>query len=392
MSFAYRDDTCLTPNGHLNDKSSDLTDDVPGSSVLLAHYSEDLTSWFDGRQWFAVVHVPNSTNLPLGSLADRAASLLERPTPGLRTALSACLVITSVIFGGISLVGLIAVSSGSFDPSTLPFLGICFILFGLSLASTIAVSLQRRPAKLLTIITGIALCLTCVGAVLGIPILITASRATNLSRRGGSPTVRLANDVFHLPARRITRPVLLVGYIFLAAVGTALVWAINHYLPTGALHVLGYYFVLLITLIFVANFVVGRPYAMAIAVQPAMLRWLNQRFIYEDVSRDDVSHLQRCNFRGTGGRTYRGIWLVNRVGRAVTRLGSRISPERLSDAASLPFVDSRLVLTNQASLESHLPGSGSTLAFNRLTNWGIPIVSGVGAIAIEFLLTHRPGA
>jgi len=177
----------------------------------------------------------------------------------------------------------------------------------------------------------------------------------------------------------------------LGAGGTAVVWAMNHYLPTGALRLLGYYVVLLITLISVANLVVGRPYAMAIAVQPARLRWLNQRFIYEDVSRDEVSHLQRCTFRGTGGRTYRGVWLVNRVGRAVTRLGSRISPERLSDATSLPFVDSKLVLTSQASLESHLPGSGSTLALNRLTNWGIPIVSGVGAVAIELLLTHRTG-
>ncbi len=384
------DDTRLTPNGHLNPKSSELTEDVSGSSVLVAHYSEDQTSWFDGRQWFAVIHVPNPTNLRLGYSAHHAASPFERPTPGLRTALLACLVIASVIFGGISLVGLIAVSGSSSDPSTLPFFGVCFTLFGLSLASTIAVSLQRRPSKLLAIITGVALCLTCVGAVLGIPILITASRATNLTRRGGSPRVRLAGDVFRLPTRHINRPLLLVAYIFLGAGGTAVVWAMNHYLPTG-LQVLGYYFVSLITLIVVANVVVGRPYAMAIAVQPAMLRWLNQRLIYEDVSRDDVSHLQRCNVRGTGGRTYRGIWLVNRAGRAVTRLGSRISPERLSDAASLPFVDSQLVLTNQASLESHLPGSGSTLALNRVTNWGIPIVSGVGAVAIELLLTHRPG-
>jgi len=381
----------MTPNGHSNPKFSELAEDLSGSAVLLAHYSEDRTSWFDGRHWFAVVHVPVSANLPLDSSAGRAASLFERPTPGLRTALLACLAITSVIFGGISLIGLIAVTSTSFDPSTLPFFGVCFTLFGLSLASTIAVSLQRRPSKLLAIITGIALCLTCVGAVLGIPILITASRATNLSRGGGSPRVRLADDVFHLPARRINRPLLLVAYIFLGAGGTAVVWAMNHYLPTGALRLLGYYVVLLITLISVANLVVGRPYAMAIAVQPARLRWLNQRFIYEDVSRDEVSHLQRCTFRGTGGRTYRGVWLVNRVGRAVTRLGSRISPERLSDAASLPFVDSKIVLTSQASLESHLPGSGSTLALNRLTNWGIPIVSGVGAVAIELLLTHRTG-
>jgi hypothetical protein len=51
------------------------------------------------------------------------------------------------------------------------------VLFALSLAATIGVAARSRWARIVAIAAGIAISLTCLGLVLGIPILVAAARA-----------------------------------------------------------------------------------------------------------------------------------------------------------------------------------------------------------------------
>lgn len=63
-------------------------------------------------------------------------------------------------------------------PGVFVVFGFCFLLFGLLIASTIGV--VRRSgiwARVVTIVAGAALCLTCAGVVLGIPIIVAGARA-----------------------------------------------------------------------------------------------------------------------------------------------------------------------------------------------------------------------
>ena len=62
-------------------------------------------------------------------------------------------------------------------PEDFVLIAVFGLLFALSLAATIGVVRRSSWARWLAIATGIAVSLTCLGLVLGIPLLIAASRA-----------------------------------------------------------------------------------------------------------------------------------------------------------------------------------------------------------------------
>ena len=109
------------------------------------------------------------------------------PSPGLRPFLIVILVISDVLTGLVALAGLAALLQvlGVIGPNTQPtdsgvyvLIGFFFLLFALVLAATIGV--VRRSglwARVVTIVAGVAMCLTCIGAVLGIPMIVAGTRA-----------------------------------------------------------------------------------------------------------------------------------------------------------------------------------------------------------------------
>ncbi|HEX9097787.1 MAG TPA: hypothetical protein VF990_16995 [Candidatus Dormibacteraeota bacterium] len=96
------------------------------------------------------------------------------PSPGLRQFLLAMLAITSVITGLLALFGLLGVTTG---PGPWGLFVFFVVLFALPVAATVGVATQAAWARVAAIIAGVAVSLTCLGLVLGIPIIIAATRA-----------------------------------------------------------------------------------------------------------------------------------------------------------------------------------------------------------------------
>jgi hypothetical protein len=121
--------------------------------------------------------------------------LVIAPSPGLRLFLLVVLVIASVIWGLFTVFGILGVSqnamqSASFNTAQwndfyggLVFFGIVAVLFVISLIAAIGVFARTSWARWAAIAAGIASCLTCLGLIIGIPILVAAARAPGLARK-----------------------------------------------------------------------------------------------------------------------------------------------------------------------------------------------------------------
>jgi hypothetical protein len=112
------------------------------------------------------------------------------PSPGLRVFLLVVLSVTSLIGGVFVLAGVLAVASGPVDSSSIFFLLAGVAVFGIALAATIGVARRSRWARGAAILAGIAVSLTCLGLILGIPILVAAARAP-LARKAVAPPAGL---------------------------------------------------------------------------------------------------------------------------------------------------------------------------------------------------------
>ncbi len=111
------------------------------------------------------------------------------PSPGLRAFLLVMLLIASLIWGLLTVFGILG-ESQNFNGaqwndfhSGLVFFGIIAVLFLISLIATIGVFARTSWARWAAIAAGIASCLTCLGLVIGIPILVAAARAPGLARK-----------------------------------------------------------------------------------------------------------------------------------------------------------------------------------------------------------------
>jgi MFS-type transporter involved in bile tolerance (Atg22 family) len=87
------------------------------------------------------------------------------------------LIVTAVITGLFTLFGLFGVAGGATETASIVLLLVFVVLFALSVAATIGVAMRSRWARIVVIATGVAVSLTCLGLVLGIPILVASARA-----------------------------------------------------------------------------------------------------------------------------------------------------------------------------------------------------------------------
>lgn len=143
-----------------------------GSRWLSTISPDGLWRW-DGLQWAPA----SRSRMPVPPPIDRwqpTAVPAWGPSSGLRQFLLVILVVTSVITGLLALFGLLGVTTG---PGPVDLFVFFVILFALSIAATVGVARRTAWARVIAIIAGSAVSLTCLGLVLGIPIIIAAARA-----------------------------------------------------------------------------------------------------------------------------------------------------------------------------------------------------------------------
>gem|GEM_PF-2386967 len=109
------------------------------------------------------------------------APVQAKPTLGLRVLLLVALAATGMISALFSFFGLLGLSNGATSTGDILFAAVVLFLFAASLLAFAGILIQASWARPAAIIAGTAISLTCVGLVVGIPILIAASRA-NLNR------------------------------------------------------------------------------------------------------------------------------------------------------------------------------------------------------------------
>ncbi|HXC77757.1 MAG TPA: hypothetical protein VNU19_11960 [Candidatus Acidoferrum sp.] len=112
---------------------------------------------------------------------------LAKPTLGLRILLLVLLAVVGMICGLFSFFGLLGISNGATSPGDLFFAAVVLFLCVASLLAFGGIVIRASWARPLAIVAGTAISLTCFGMVIGIPILIAASRA-NLSRQRADTT------------------------------------------------------------------------------------------------------------------------------------------------------------------------------------------------------------
>lgn len=164
-------------------------------------WSPDRLWWWDGQKWLPanqptqVGYVPpppppvppNAAGYRSPPSAAPAAPTYwvpppsvppPTPSPGLRVFLLVVLIVNALITGLLAFGAVIAVINGATDTGQLVFLLVLLIIFALSLAATIGVFRRSPWARVAAIAAGVAVSLTCLGLVFGIPILIASARAT----------------------------------------------------------------------------------------------------------------------------------------------------------------------------------------------------------------------
>jgi hypothetical protein len=100
-----------------------------------------------------------------------------KPSPGLRPFLIVMLVLQALVTGVFVLAGVAAVSTGDNDSSSITLLVVVVTLFTLAVVSLVAVLVRAAWARWVALASGIAMSLTCLGALVGIPIIVAAARA-----------------------------------------------------------------------------------------------------------------------------------------------------------------------------------------------------------------------
>ncbi|TMG14229.1 MAG: hypothetical protein E6I06_01510 [Chloroflexi bacterium] len=162
-------------------------------------WSPDLLWWWDGARWVPASQapLPPPPAAPPGyySYVPPPASAGWAPSPGLRTFLLVFLGLDAGLTGLLSLFGTLGeiqnISQGATqDPSFatgIIFWLVFLALFGLAILAIVGVARRSPWARWVALADGIVISLTCLGLVLGIPIIVAAARAP--LGRPASPTV-----------------------------------------------------------------------------------------------------------------------------------------------------------------------------------------------------------
>ena len=145
------------------------------------HWSPDGFWWWDGEKWVPAQQAPMPPPpMPPGYYQLQPLPPLQ-PSPGLRPFLIVVLVIDAVLFGLLSLFGTIGeyqlISEGQGDVSGVVLWLVFVIPFVLAVVALVAVLRRTSWARWVALAAGIAVTLTCLGSVVGIPIIVAASRA-----------------------------------------------------------------------------------------------------------------------------------------------------------------------------------------------------------------------
>jgi len=99
------------------------------------------------------------------------------PARGLRVFLIVMLAVTSLLFGLLGIIGTIAVTGGDTSALSISLWLLFIALFILSVLGLVGVLRRSAWGRWVALAAGIAVCVTCLGSVIGIPIIVAAARA-----------------------------------------------------------------------------------------------------------------------------------------------------------------------------------------------------------------------
>lgn len=135
--------------------------------------------WWDGVKWVPATQpaTPQSTVPPSYYSVPPPATFGWKPSPGLRLFLIVILIVQALVFGLLTIAGIAAIASGPVDSGSIVFWVVVAALFVLPAVAVVGVILRTGWARWVALASGIAVSLTCLGSVLGIPIIVAASRA-----------------------------------------------------------------------------------------------------------------------------------------------------------------------------------------------------------------------
>jgi hypothetical protein len=167
-------------------------------------WSPDGQWWWDGTRWRPRIEtapppapaypMPPQPYYPAGYAMPGPAPnfpmpppVVIKPSPGLRIVLIISLSLAALMAGFLLFVAIFGTvsdsSSGISISGDIVFLVITLALFVVTVVALIGSVIRARWSRWVAIGAGIALTLTCAGALVGIPILVTAARAPDLTRK-----------------------------------------------------------------------------------------------------------------------------------------------------------------------------------------------------------------
>lgn len=174
----------------------------PGSPP---QWSPDGQWWWDGTRWRprneqvpppapAYPMPPQPYDYPGGYPMPGPAPMFQmpppvvvQPSPGLRIVLIVSLCLAAVLTALATLAAIFGTvsdsSSGISISGDIVFLVIALAMFVITALALVGSVIRASWSRWVAIVAGIVMTLTCIGALVGIPILVTAARAPHLTRK-----------------------------------------------------------------------------------------------------------------------------------------------------------------------------------------------------------------
>ena len=145
---------------------------VPAKWRNVAPLIKQITASVPSERW---VHMddPDALAAPPAKSAPKPAWMR---LASLRRYLLAMLIITDVLAGIFTVFGLVGVTGGATDTGSVALFVFFTTIFVLSMGATVGVVVQSRWYRAVSIIVGLLMFFTVVGAVIGIPMMIVAAR------------------------------------------------------------------------------------------------------------------------------------------------------------------------------------------------------------------------
>jgi len=106
----------------------------------------------------------------------------QAPASGLRIFLVVALAIATLVTGLFAFFGALGVARGANNSGYLTLAGAFAVLFAGCVIALVGVSIRAPWSRMAAILAGVAVSMTCVGSVLGIPIIVAAAQAQDLGR------------------------------------------------------------------------------------------------------------------------------------------------------------------------------------------------------------------